>query len=132
MARPGSAASIGSSSVAAARRAGDGADAGGHLDRGVVVVDRDRPAAAGQPAGRLTRRPVDGPHLRPRVRRHRRGVEGGVLDVVAHGHHEVRAERLHVDQRTAVVEPELAVVGVGRPEAEVHELRRRPMSTGGP
>ena len=52
------------------------------------------------------------------------GVEGGVLDVVAHGPHVVGAHRLHVHEGAAVVEPEPAVVVVGDGEPEVHELGR--------
>src|SRR3712207_8407384 len=47
------------------------------------------------------------------------------LDVVAHRHDELLAHRLHVHERAAVVEPELAPVRTVEPVAEVHELRRR-------
>jgi hypothetical protein len=64
-------------------------------------------------------------HTSPRVRRHRRRVERRVLDVVAHVDDVLLAERLHVHEGTAAVEPEFAVVGVDHPVPEVHELRRR-------
>ena len=44
---------------------------------------------------------------------------------MAHGADVVVAHRLHVHQRAAVVEVELAVVVVDDPEAEVQELERR-------
>ncbi len=69
----------------------------------------------GKPVGRGPRRPVDGPHAGPRVGGAGRGVERGVLDVVAHRHHEGVAHGLHVHQRAAVVEPELAVLVVVDP-----------------
>ncbi len=70
------------------------------------------------------RRPVDGPDLALAVGGQRGGVERGVLDVVAHAADVVLAHRLDVDQRTAVVEVELAVPPVMHGIAEVHELRR--------
>ena len=66
-----------------------------------------------------------GPDLRPAVGGHRGGVEGRVLDVVAHAADVVLAHRLDVEQRAAVVEVELAVPAVVHGVAEVHELRRR-------
>ena len=75
--------------------------------------------SAGEP-----RRAVDGPHLGARVGGDGGGVEGGVLDVVAHRHHVVLAHRLDVHERAAVVEVELAVPRVVHGVAEVHELRR--------
>ena len=70
------------------------------------------------------RRPVDRPDLRVRVGRARGRVERRVLDVVAHAVHELLAHRLDVHQRTAVVEPELAVLRVVDLVLEVHELVR--------
>ena len=96
---------------------------GRHL--GVGLVDDHRPRAVRVPVGRGPRRPVDRPDLRLAVGGHRGGVEGGVLDVVAHAADVVLAHRLDVEQRAAVVEVELAVPAVVHGVAEVHELRRR-------
>ena len=52
----------------------------------------------------------------------RGGVEGRVLDVVAHAPHHVFAHREHVGERTAGAEPELAVVAIVELVADVHEL----------
>ncbi len=71
-------------------------------------------------------RPVDRAYPGVAVGGGGRGVERGVLDVVAHRDHVVGAHRLDVHQRAAVVEPELAVVVVDHWIAEVHELGRRP------
>ena len=54
----------------------------------------------------------------------RGGVEGRVLDVVAHAADVVLAHRLDVEQRAAVIEVELAVPAVVHDVAEIHELRR--------
>ena len=70
--------------------------------------------------GRWTR-----PDLGLAIGGHRGGVEGGVLDVVAHALDVIGAHRLDVHQRTAVVEVELAVPPVVHGVAEVHELRWR-------
>ena len=53
------------------------------------------------------------------------GIEGRVLDVVTHRHDVLLPHRFNVDERPAMVQPELS--GVLRVElvAEVHELRRR-------
>lgn len=75
-------------------------------------------------AGRL-RWAVHRPNLGVRIGGQRCRVEGGVLDVVAHRHHEFLAHRLDIGQRATVIEPELAVIVVVDPEPEVHELRRR-------
>ena len=85
-------------------------------------VDDDGPGAVRGAVGRRARRTVHGPHLRVRVGGHGGGVEGGVLDVVAHAAHVVLAHRLDVEQRAAVVEVELAVGLVVHGVAEVHEL----------
>ncbi len=77
------------------------------------------------PVGRLAGRPVDGAHLRARVGRDRGGVERRIFDGVAHADDVVVAHRIHVEQRTAVVEVKLAVPAVVQGETEVHELRRR-------
>ena len=53
-------------------------------------------------------------------------VERRVLDVVAHRDHELGTHRLDVHQRAAVVEPELAVIVIDDPIAEIHELGRGP------
>jgi hypothetical protein len=68
---------------------------------------------------------MDRPDPRVRVRRQGRGVERGVLDVVAHPHHVLLAHRLDVHERAAVRQLELAVVTIAHGEAEVHELWRR-------
>jgi len=61
------------------------------LGRLTAPLRRNRPA----------RGPVDRPHLRVRVGGEGGRVEGGVLDVVAHGHHEFLAHRLDVGERAA-------------------------------
>ncbi len=75
---------------------------------------------------RPARGTVDRTDLRVRIGGQCRGVECGVLDVVAHRGHVLVAQRFDVHQRATVVEPELAVLRIVDPEAEVHELRRRP------
>jgi hypothetical protein len=77
------------------------------------------------PVGGGAWRAVNRPDLCVGVSGHRRRVEGGVFDVVAHAAHVVLAHRLDVEQRPAVVEVELAVPPVVHGVAEVHELRRR-------
>ena len=91
--------------------------------RRVRLVDDHRPRAGRVAAGRHPRRAVHGPHLRLRVRGDRGGVEGRVLDVVAHRADVVLAHRLDVHQRAAVVELEGAVPAVLDVVPEVHELR---------
>ena len=91
----------------------------------VGLVDGHRPCAVRLAVGRQARRPMDRPHLRSRVGGHRGGIEGGVLDVVAHSLDVVRTHRFHVEQGAAVVEVEFAVPAVVHGVAEVHELRRR-------
>ena len=91
----------------------------------VGLVDDDRPRAMRRPVGRRARRPMDRPHLRSWVGGHRSGVKGGVLDVMTHALHVIRAHRFHVEQGTAVVEVEFAVPPVMHGVAEIHELRRR-------
>lgn len=90
----------------------------------MVSGDGDRPVAVWHPVRGHPGRAVDRPHLGTRVGGDGRGVEGRVLDVVAHRHHVVGAHRFDIHQRAAVVEPELAVVVIGDQEPEVHELRR--------
>ncbi len=67
---------------------------------------------------------VDRAYLRSPVGGDGGGVEGGVLDVVAHAADVVLAHRLDIEQCTAVVEMELAVPPVVHVIPEVHELRR--------
>ncbi len=86
----------------------------------MMTVQRAVRLTVGGRAGR----PVDRADLRLAVGGDRGGVEGGVLDVVAHALDVVLAHRLDVDQRAAVVEVELAVPAVVHGVAEVHELRR--------
>ena len=81
-------------------------------------------AQCGWRSGGSARRPVDGRICALRLVASGGGVERGVLDVVAHAAHVVLAHRLDVQQRTAVVEVELAVPAVMHGIAEVHELRR--------
>ncbi len=95
------------------------------LDLGMGVVDDDRPGAVRVAVRRRAWRAVNGPHLGARVGRHSRGVERGVLDVVAHAAHVVLTHGFHVEQGAAVVQVELPVPAVVHDVAEVHELRRR-------
>ena len=67
---------------------------------------------------------MDRADLRPGVGGNGGGVEGRVFDVVAHGYYVVGTQRLDVHQGPTVIQPELAMVMVGDPVAEVHELRR--------
>src|SRR5271168_711318 len=76
------------------------------------------------PVGRNPGRTVDGTHLRSRVGRYRCGVERRILDGVAHTEDVLVAHRLHVEQRTAMVEVELAVPAVVNGVTKIHELRR--------
>ena len=92
-------------------------------DRRIRLVDDDRPRTVRVLVGGHSRRPVDGTHLRAWVGRDRGGVEGRVLDGVAHSEDVVVAHRLHIEQRAAVVEVELAVPPVVHGIAKVHELR---------
>ncbi len=96
------------------------------LRRRVGRIDRDRPVAVGHAVGRGARRAVDRSDERVRVRGERGGVERRVLDGVAHAVHPLVAHRLDVHERAAVVEPELAVLVVVDPDAEVHVLGWRP------
>ena len=91
-------------------------------DRLLTVVDGDRPVAVRVPVGGAPGRPVDGPDPRPWVRRERRRVERRVLDRVAHPDHALLAVRLRVEQRAAVLEPELGVVVVDDRVPDVHVL----------
>ncbi len=93
--------------------------------QGTVVVDRHRPVAGRRPVGRHPWGAMDGADPGLWVGGHRRGLERRILDVVAHGDDVVGAHGLDVHQRPAVVEPELSVVVIGDPVAEVHELRWR-------
>ena len=68
---------------------------------------------------------MDRPHDRLGVGRNGGGIEGRILDVVAHPPHVLLAHRLDVHQRTAMRELELTVARVRHRVAEVHELRRR-------
>ena len=97
----------------------------GNRQRRMRVVDGDGPLTVRRPVGGHARRPVYRSDLRPGVRSRGGGVEGGVLDVVAHGLHVVRAHGLDVHQRSAVDQPELAVVVIGDHVPEVHELGGR-------
>ena len=99
-------------------RASGGGSGVGSREPSIVDV----PRAVGMAIGGDARRAVDGSHPKPRVRRPPGGVEGGVLDVVTHGDHELLAHRLDVHQGAAVVEVEQAVVVVDDRVAEVHEL----------
>jgi hypothetical protein len=94
----------------------------GRADGLVVRVDRDRPVAVRMAVGRDARRPVDGPDARPRVRGEGGGVEGWVLDVVAHADDAALAVRFDVHERAAVVQPELAVVLVDDLVGDAHVL----------
>ena len=76
-----------------------------------VLADENRPTAMGKAAGGNPGRAVDGPHPHERVGGGRRGIEGRVLDVVAHLSHALFAEGLDVHQCAAMGQPELAVVG---------------------
>jgi hypothetical protein len=78
------------------------------------------------PIRRGSGRAVDRTHLRARVGRNRRRVEGRVFDGVAHAEDIIVTHRLDVEQRAAVVEMELAMPAIVNRVAEVHELRRRP------
>ncbi len=87
--------------------------------------DLDGPGAVRMAIRGRARRAVERSDLGPRVRCARGGVEGRILDVVAHGHHEVLTHGLHVHQRAAVVEVELTVGGIVHRVSEVQELVRR-------
>ena len=89
-----------------------------------LLVDEDRPATVRVAVRRISRWAVDRPHLHLGVRRGGRGVEGRVLDVVAHQLDALLPERLDVEQCAAVGKPELAVLRAVEAELEVHELRR--------
>ena len=89
------------------------------------VIDRHRPRAVWASIRRDARRAVDRSDLGSWIRGGGRGVEGGILDLVAHGEDIVITHGLDIHQGTAMVEPELAVIGVGHGEAEVEELWRR-------
>src|ERR1700737_4973761 len=69
-------------------------------------------------------RTVDRSHLCPWVGGHSRRIECGVFDRVTHAPHVVRTHRLHVHQRAAVVEVELAMPPVVNGVPKIHELRR--------
>ena len=90
----------------------------------VGLIDDDRPCAVRLPVGGQAGWPMDRTHLGLGIGGHRGGVEGGVLDVVAHALHIVRAHRLNIEQSAAVIEMELTVPAVMNGIAEVHELRR--------
>ncbi len=89
------------------------------------AIDLDVPRAVRMAIGRAAGRAVQRSHPGPRVRGARSGVEGRVLDVVAHRGDVVVTHRLDVHERTAVGEVELTVVLVVDRVAEVHEARRR-------
>ena len=94
--------------------------------RGLGVGDDvDAPLAMRHAVGRRTWRTVNRAHPRQRVRCRRGRVERRVLDGVAHAADPVLPHGLHVHQRAAVAQRELAVVFVDQPELEVHVLRRR-------
>jgi hypothetical protein len=95
------------------------------LDRRIGLVDDDRPRAVRMPVGRNPGRAVNGTHLRSRICCHCGRVEGRVLDGVAHSEDVLVAHRLHVQQRAAVVEVELAVPAIMDGVTEIHELGRR-------
>ena len=88
-------------------------------------VDVDAPRAVRHPVRWGPWRAMDRPHDRVRGRRRGGGVEGGVLDRVAHAPHPLVAHRLHVHERAAVAEFEHRVVLVGDGDLEVHVLGRR-------
>ncbi len=64
------------------------------------------------------------PDTRPAVGRDGRGVEGRVLDVVAHRGDVVVTEWFDVEKCAAMIEDERPVIPVVDPEPEVHELWR--------
>ena len=103
----------------------DHVECGDALGRRVGLVDDDGPRAVRMPIHRRPGRAVDGSHLRMRVGRHRGGVERRILDGVTHPEDELVAHRLHVEQRTAMVQVEFAVPTVVQRVTEVHELWRR-------
>lgn len=65
----------------------------------IGLVDDHGPRAVRMPVRGFAGRAVDGPHLGARIGGHRGGVEGRVLDGVAHPEHVVRAHRFDVEQR---------------------------------
>ena len=95
---------------------------GGDREDGMGVSDGDRPVAVRHPVGRHPGRAVDRAHLGPGIGGGGGGVEGRILDVVAHGDDVLGPHRFHVHEGPAMVQPELSVVMVGDLVAEVHEL----------
>ena len=82
------------------------------LDRLGVGVDEHLPEAVRHPIGGCARRAVDRPAARARVARHGAGVEGRILDVMAHRDDGCLAVRLDLEQRAAVRQPEAPRSGV--------------------
>lgn len=95
-------------------------------DRLVGRIDLDRPVAVRMTIGGRARRTVDRADPRAGIRGQRSGVERGVFDVVTHPDHAFLTERLGVEKRAAVVEPELAVLVVAHGVRHVHVLMHEP------
>ena len=86
------------------------------------VVNDDGPAAVWHLVSRHPRWPVDGAYLGQWIGCDCSGIEGRILDVVAHPAYVVLAHGLDIHQGATVVEPKLAVLGIGHRKPEVHEL----------